>query len=329
MQPRRRVTDFLDADEIRELTEPSDLRGGLALATTWAMIAGCFALVAIWPRWWTVGIAVTLLGGRQLALAVLMHDAAHRCLFRSKRLNTVLGKWLCAAPIWTCLTRYRAHHLGHHAHTNGPKDPDLGLVTPFPVPPRALLRKFVRDLLGLTGVRRVVGLLAMDLGLISYTASTGFERLDQSGRTWGEIARGGARNLAPVVLSNFALWSILSASGHGLLYLLWIAAYLTSFSAVIRLRSIAEHACTEASTDPFFNTRTTRAGWLARLTLAPHNVNYHLEHHLLPTVPQHALPRMHRLLHERGALEGCHVAASYWKVLRAAVRTPSQATEQP
>ncbi|WP_425402017.1 fatty acid desaturase [Hahella ganghwensis] len=33
---------------------------------------------------------------------------------------------------------------------------------------------------------------------------------------------------------------------------------------------------------------------------APHGVNYHCEHHAMPTVPAYHLPRMHKLLKERG-----------------------------
>ena len=44
----------------------------------------------------------------------------------------------------------------------------------------------------------------------------------------------------------------------------------------------------------------------ARL-LFPHHVNYHLEHHLYPAVPHYRLPRLHRLLAEKGALDGAEV----------------------
>lgn len=319
-RPRRRVTDYLSPAEIRELTEASDLRGFAALATSWALIAACFALVATVPRVWAVLVAVLVLGGRQLALSILMHDAAHRSLFRTRRLNLVLGQWLCAAPVWTSLARYREHHLRHHAHTNDPRDPDLGLVTPFPISRASLARKLLRDLLGLSGLKRVLALLAMDFGLISYTASTHAERVDQRGRSLADLLTCGLRNFGPVALSNFALYLLLHTTGHGELYLLWVGAYLTSFSLFVRVRAMAEHACTDATTDPFLNTRTTRAGLLARLTVAPHRVNHHLEHHLLPTVPHHSLPRMHSLLARRGALAGCHLAASYLDVLRAVTR---------
>ena len=36
----------------------------------------------------------------------------------------------------------------------------------------------------------------------------------------------------------------------------------------VRIRSIAEHGCLPRSPDMFLNTRTTQAGWLARMTVA-------------------------------------------------------------
>jgi fatty acid desaturase len=58
------------------------------------------------------------------------------------------------------------------------------------------------------------------------------------------------------------------------------------------------------------------AGTWERLFIAPNRVNYHLEHHLLMTVPHHNLPRMHALLRRRGLLGGAHVAQGYAHVLR-------------
>jgi fatty acid desaturase len=84
---------------------------------------------------------------------------------------------------------------------------------------------------------------------------------------------------------------------------MWLLSYVTPFPLFLRIRSLAEHACTETTTDMFLNTRTTRAGFLARVTVAPIRVNYHLEHHVLPGVPYFRLPLMHRLLRERGAVE--------------------------
>jgi fatty acid desaturase len=82
----------------------------------------------------------------------------------------------------------------------------------------------------------------------------------------------------------------------------WVLAFLTLLPLFIRIRSIAEHGCLERTPDMFRNTRTTRAGWLARMTVAPVNVNYHLEHHVMASVPYYRLPQMHQWLRAKEAL---------------------------
>ncbi len=177
------------------------------------------------------------------------------------------------------------------------------------------LCQFGRHLHGLTGLRRVAAIVLMDAGILAYTAAADVERLDQRGRTRGEVLRTAARNLGPALLTNAVLLAVLAALGHAWLYLLWIGAYLTTYSLFLRIRSIAEHACMPGGSNPFHNTRTTRAGWLARLTVAPHRVNYHLEHHLLMTAPYHRLARLHARLDERGALAHAQISPGYRDVL--------------
>jgi fatty acid desaturase len=121
-----------------------------------------------------------------------------------------------------------------------------------------------------------------------------------------------------VAITNGVLLGVLTLLGHPALYLLWVGAWLTTYSLVMRIRSIAEHAMVPDPADDLRNTRTTLARWWERLLVAPNRVNFHLEHHLLMTVPHHNLPRMHRLLRERGALAGACVAPGYLDVLRLA-----------
>ena len=54
---------------------------------------------------------------------------------------------------------------------------------------------------------------------------------------------------------------------------------------------MAEHAGTQVSNSALTNTRTTKAGWLARAFVAPIRVNYHMEHHLMAAVPFFKLPK--------------------------------------
>lgn len=298
---RRPIRTLLSTDEIAQLTARSDLRGAWAIASTWALIAAALTALALWPNPATFVAALIVIAGRQLALAVLEHEAAHGTLFRTRWMNDVLTDWLCARPIWQDVQKYRVHHMRHHAKTGTSADPDASLITPFPVTRRALARKLLRDLSGLTGLKVLFGRLLMDAGVIKWTVANDVERLPAQGRRWHDYVTQALRNMAPMLITNGLLFALLAASGHAWLYGVWVLAYLTPFPVFVRIRSMAEHACTEASTDPFRNTRTTRAGLLARLTVAPMQVNHHLEHHLLAAVPFYRLPRLHRLLRERGA----------------------------
>lgn len=305
---RRKVTDIFTREEIRMLTERSDRMGFAAVGFTWGVIALTFAALA-WASsqpWW-IAVPVFALGfvvmaGRHLGLAILHHEAAHKTLFRTPWLNDFIGDWLCARPIWNDLKKYRVHHFVHHTKTGQPEDTDLSLVAPFPVTRASLARKFARDLAGLTGLKYFLGRALMDAGVIKWTVANDVVRLPQEGRRWWDYPLAFFRNSAGMWLTNGILFALLWASGHPWLYLVWVLSYVTPFPLFLRIRSMAEHACTEKTTDMFLNTRTTRAGFLARATVAPIRVNYHIEHHVMASVPYFRLPVMHRLLRERGAV---------------------------
>ncbi len=106
------------------------------------------------------------------------------------------------------------------------------------------------------------------------------------------------------------------ACGAGIWFAgVWLVAMATWYPLVTRIRNIAEHACTSHEPDPFTVARTTKAGWLERLIVAPYYVHFHAEHHLFIAVPCYRLPRLHRLLAERGLTERMHLAPGYLDVL--------------
>jgi fatty acid desaturase len=72
-------------------------------------------------------------------------------------------------------------------------------------------------------------------------------------------------------------------------------------------------------TDNHLNTRTTYANFVEKMLFAPHHVNYHAEHHLLMTVPSYNLPRMHRLLKERGYFDKGLLKQNYLEIIKLAV----------
>ena len=136
------------------LRQRSDLIGGLLVLHAWLVIAVAMYVFILWPNPLTFVVAMVLIGGRQLGLAILMHDAAHRALFKNTWLNDFVGAYFCGFPVGASLALYRPYHLSHHRHTQQPEDPDLILSAPFPITRQSFKRKMWRDILGVTGYQR-------------------------------------------------------------------------------------------------------------------------------------------------------------------------------
>ena len=81
---RLRPTDWFSREEIATLTRRSNARGFLAISTVWLSSAATLAVCVVMPHPIVWLLAVIYLGNRQLALAVLEHEAAHRTLFRHR-----------------------------------------------------------------------------------------------------------------------------------------------------------------------------------------------------------------------------------------------------
>jgi len=305
-----RWLDRFTREEITELLRFDDRRAWASVIVNWALVFGSMAVVARWPNPLTVLVALFVIGGRQLGMSILMHEASHRTLFRNRALNDWAGNWLAAYPVWSDLAPYRPYHLKHHAKNWTKDDPDLDLVTPFPITRASLRRKIWRDLSGQTGYKRFRATLRRDLSM----SNAG--KTNREGQSAVSALRG-------VVLSNLILLALVTAAGHPALYLLWLGAWMTTYSLALRIRAIAEHTMPRDAADPFQNARTTLARWWERLLLAPNYVNYHLEHHLLMTVPHYKLPVFHRMLRERGLLGDANVVHGYAGVLALAASRPA------
>ena len=310
------LREVLSPAERKALLRINPLASAWMVASNWVLVFAAMALVAWAPNPLTVVIALFVIGARQLGMAIVMHEAAHRTLFRNRRLNDWVGNWLAAYPVWAEVGPYRAYHLLHHSRTGTDQDPDLGLAAPFPITRASFKRKVWRDLSGQTGWKQARAVFLRDIG-------RGRGRNQRAlGMNEGEQPDVGWHKIAPVAITNLVLLGLLTAAGYPALYLLWVVSWLTTYRFVTRLRSIAEHGMVRDPLDPLGNTRTTLASWWERFLLAPNKVNYHLEHHLLMTVPHHNLPRMHRLLEERGALRNAVVTKGYIEVLRLATARP-------
>lgn len=312
------ANDYLTKEEIRSLLERSDLKAAWEILDTWFWIAVAFAIAGIWPNPFTIVLSLFMLGGKQLACAIIMHDTSHYAQFRTKRANEIVGNLFGGWPVFFGVGQYRPYHLAHHSHTGKENDPDLNLTKGYPAGSKSLIRKIARDLLGLTGIKILYALIMIQSGLWKFNLGGKVEWVSKDERKgFGHILIF-FRNMAGPLLMNGLMWSVLWLTGNGWLYLLWIGAYFTTYQFCLRIRSIAEHSVVPDRNDNLKNTRTTYANFVERMLFAPHHVNYHAEHHLLMTVPSYNLPRMHELLKARGYFDNGLLAPNYLQIIRLA-----------
>jgi len=289
-----KITDVLTREELAPFVERNDFKAISYIAFNWTFIAAIFSAVAIWTNPLTILAGIALLGGRQLAFAALEHDCGHRMLFSGNRANEILGQWLCAYPIFSDQPRYAAGHQKHHAFAGTDKDPDLPNYQAYPISRESFRRKVIRDLTGQTGWKAA-------------RATWRRGKLDIRKAPW----KGNA--LAGHAIMNGLLFAVLFAFGEGLLFLMWPAAYLTTYMLIARLRQVAEHGAVPDlfDLDPRLNTRTTIVRWWEKLFVAPFHLNYHLEHHFQSNVPCYNLPAFHRYLKSKGVYDETEFPVGY------------------
>ena len=151
---RIKPSDLLNEQQLAIIRSKSDLKNVFALIFDWVLIVSSLTLFYLYPSFISFIVSVIIIGSRQFALAVLVHDGAHNLLFSDPKVNDFTSQWLCAYPIFQDNRVYRPYHLKHHRFTETKDDPDLSLSAPFPIKKDSFYRKIFRDLTGVTGYKR-------------------------------------------------------------------------------------------------------------------------------------------------------------------------------
>ncbi len=294
------------------LATPRVGRTALALAVDWGIIALAIALARWLAHPFAYLAAVLVVAGRQHALLIFMHDAAHGTLARSKRVSETIGQVACAWPLFLDVRSFRYVHLKHHRLEGAPGDPDFvfrsGEDWRFPRSFASVVRPVAADFAGL-------GALSV-LGYLKYCGQAPRDP------RWG-IALGKAAFylIALALLAKTGAWVAFLAY--------WVVPMLTALKAFVRWREIAEHYGVEG-TSALTRTRTTLTSWIERATIAPRNINFHLEHHLFPGVPWHSLPALHATLMSLPRYaERAHVTRGYVAALRECAPEPMSTPGAP
>ncbi len=272
--------------EFRErLRRIPNTRNALAVVALYVQTIAIVVIAAHFDHWrvwqdWLVWIAAFVLMGRAHAqFAALMHEAAHRLLFRNRRANDFVGRWLLGFPSFTPIDAYRRGHMAHHREEFGPDEPDIPLYRGYPISRESLRRKLVRDATGRTGWKL-------------------FKALMGAVRSESPQFRLQARK---IVACQLVLIAIGVALHHPWIYfVLWLAPYLTVWRVINRLRSIAEHGGMQQSKDRRLTTHAVKQSAPARFLLVPFHIGWHLAHHVDAGVPMANLPRLHAELRRAG-----------------------------
>jgi fatty acid desaturase len=214
------------------------------------------------------------------------HETAHKTAFKSKRLNDIAGRLVGIVHLYS-LTAFRELHFTHHRHTHVPGlDPEISFGNrPMPSMVKTLPSYFS----WLTGIP----ILSFKILMLIFGA-VGMP----------EFAR---KNLFPFVRQEVRFR--LAIESIYILFFQCILLYLTKYvyigfialfiGQLVGHGLLATYTVTEHNGLPYEGnilnrTRSMRTSNAVKILMW--NMPYHAEHHAYPSIPFHALPKLHELI---------------------------------
>lgn len=264
----------------------SDSAWRLALMAAIAIGSTAVAIAMDHPVVWVLH---ALVGGILLTACIAAeHEALHGSMFGPAASNHAVGA-LVGALCWTPYSAYRTYHLRHHQRTHVEGDAEPVLV----IGSRAML----------------VGLVAVStLGLAAELWARLLRSLaGRSDPREARLRRPGLDVLSLVAAMVFAAVLVASAALWGPVAVLMVyGGPFVVYLALSALSFLPEHyECSYGPAPVVSTTRTTTSTAVSRFVLW--NANLHTAHHLVPSIPCHGLPRLHRLI--EGSCE--HLSPGY------------------
>ena len=266
----------IDRDMLRGLMRRTDRHALVNLGLWLALCAATGAGVVLVRHTLWLWPAMLLYGGVLCFAYAASHECAHGTAFRSRWLNEAVFWFTSLVFIEEPLYR-RYSHAGHHTHTWFNR---LDPQKPYGNPLR--LGRYLSSTVGLA---------------FYYDAAAQLFRHSLGRFTVQEVEFLPAEEVRKVVFNS----RVMSACYVGLfiagIAFEWpfILYFIPRFlgGCIINLYINTQHMCmAEDLPDHRRTTRSIRGGRLERLLYW--NMNYHIEHHLYPAVPFHALPELNR-----------------------------------
>ena len=271
---------FVPPIDPNRLTELQRRSNGHAAATTvgWLVLVVGFGVLAwrLWPSPWAILALLpygALYGG---AADSRWHEMGHNSAFRSSRLNDAVY-YLASFMLWREATVWRWSHDRHHTDTLI-VGRDLEIAFQRPMTRATLIKTFSG--VGAIGFWKRIWLHARggrDPEVAAFMPDDEWPKVHTEARVYIAI-------MAAVMASCFVIGSILPIVliGAPTVYGMWLMVFF----------GITQHAGLQENVlDHRLNTRTVYMNPLFRFLYL--NMNYHIEHHIFPTVPYYNLPALH------------------------------------
>lgn len=245
--------------------------------------------------------------------AQIIHGSDHGGLFANPKANAMFGN-VAASFVGYTRTGHQVSHQQHHLHLNTELDSDR--IWGKPEESIAEIRRmWLNDIFMLTAIKR----------LLQYSQT---DRKIYEVAPWQKLSLtffiNAARVLWPVAITQLVVLAYYTMIiGPQFYFLIYVLPIFTLYPAQIRLRTAVEHAFDAGyvpqGREAVWVARSVNASWLERLIIAPLDIPYHFEHHLLPGVPYYNLSKVRKLLEAKGF--PVPIAPGYFGFMRAKSRS--------
>jgi fatty acid desaturase len=286
---------------LKELMKRSDAKGWRNFGLWFVLLIASGVVAAMtWGTWWTVP-AFFVYGTIYSSSDARWHELAHGTPFKSRWANDIFYH---LSSFMTIREGYwwRWSHARHHTHTYfQSRDPEIQVARPTKVWP------IVIDFFGLMGCTLEIGKTVRHaFGRVDAATEAFLPASERPKMIWS------CRIYLAVVVGTIAL-AIATRSVLPLMFV-WTPRFYGGW--LHQLLGLTQHAGLAVNVkDHRLNTRTVYMNPVFRFLYL--NMNYHLEHHLLPMVPFHALPRLHDAIKDQLPAAYPSLFAAYREMLPA------------
>jgi fatty acid desaturase len=266
---------------MKDLMARSD---GPAIRDT-VILYGCMILfagvgIALWPSWWSAPfwLAYGVLYGS--ASDSRWHECGHGTAFRTPWMNSVVYH-IASFMIMRNAATWRWSHARHHSETYlVGRDPEIAVMRPPEV------AKVILNFFGVIDVIRFFPTIIRN----AISGPTPEERTFVPESDWGKV-----RTVGIVYVAIYAV-TILAAILWGSILPLMVIGLPRMYGAWHHVMcGLLQHGgLADNVIDHRLNSRTVLMNPVSRFIYW--NMNYHVEHHMFPMVPYHALPRLYEVM---------------------------------